>query len=498
MVSTTYELVTLLLGILGALSGFLLLYKLPISMFRSWRRRRAFLGNVSGRYVAIGSTPDGKTVRTSDNEALAVMREAFRAGAVPGTCQTANALKPSSIHSSPLLVIGSPRYNAVADDLQRRIAMPFEFVSLTPELPPASSVLCIYECTGQEYVCSADPSLGEIEQARRPPSISGQEEDYGILLVGRLEDSETNDQQVIWAAGIHGIGTLGVVKWALENLSKYDWNELGNTCFLIRVRFQLRKGDPLLPNSPDENLSNAQPELIRGPCPWQPRSTFASSQSPVGVLCDLGSVLLPFHRHRFEHNLRHLLGIELLSRKQRGEIEKLQEAFEKGTRDVSQFVVELQGILGCADTDAAAIKLAWKDIFWRNEREILLLSRYRSRDIIRLVLISNTDPLRLEHALRRLELEKLFDSEHVVASFHRGVGPKGIDNSMLSKGLSILERDLPTKTFTAVFIDDVRDYLVMAKGHGFGIEHMHFRTFAQFVYELRRYGLYDSMADWSP
>ena len=56
------------------------------------------------------------------------------------------------------------------------------------------------------------------------------------------KDRETIGQRIVWAAGIHGIGTLGVVKCALANLAAYDWNQIGNACFLIQSAFSVPKG----------------------------------------------------------------------------------------------------------------------------------------------------------------------------------------------------------------------------------------------------------------
>jgi hypothetical protein len=208
----------------------------------------------------------------------------------------------------------------------------------------------------------------------------------------------------------------------------------------------------------------------------------------------MGSVLLPFRRRRFEHNLRHLFGIEYLSEEQQERIDKLQTSFEKGHEDVAGFTAKLRECLGRNESDDQAIKLAWNDIFWRNESEIWFLRRCRDQGLATVVLISNTDPWRLDHALERLELGQLFDREHVVASFDPGVNPKGTDNSMLSRGLGILERVCQPGHFIPVFIDDIREYLINAQESGIGVHQLHFRTFCQFVYELRKYGLYVQVA----
>jgi hypothetical protein len=493
-----FQWVTIILAVLGSLGGFIYVKQSVMSAIRRSNRSRFFLGKTSAKYLAIGSTPDGGSVRKADKLALAAISNAFGSKRFPATCRTANASTSASLHTDPLLVLGSPRFNSVADDLQKRIEFPFQFVSLTPELSSDKSVLGIHEDAGNTYVCSSDPSLGEVERNQRPRSLSGKEEDYGLLAVGELTDSGASGQRLIWAAGIHGIGTLGVAKWAVQHFNDYDWEKLGNVCFLIRIRFELPKGQAFVRGSENETMDNADPQLITGPCKWTPRRSLTESPVNVGILCDLGSVLLPFQRRRFEHNLQHLLGIEPLTEQQRRQIDKLQARFEEGLDDSATFLTNLSQCLGRSQSDNATIQHAWNDIFWRNEAEIWLLGRLRERRLATLVLISNTDPLRLEHALGRLKLSQLFDRDHIVASFDPDVTPKGVDTSMVRKGLAILQKEYQQRRFVAVFIDDVREYLINAQEAALGVQQIHFRSFPQVVCDLRKFGLYEPMTETIP
>jgi len=313
----------------------------------------------------------------------------------------------------------------------------------------------------------------------------GEEYDYGILLVGEINDEKSYSQRVFWAGGIHGIGTLGVMKWAIENLDKYDWAQLGNVCFLIRVGFSVPLGHYRPSSREHEHIDQARPELVFGPYSWQPREEM---NQPIGILCDMGSVLLSFERKRFEHNLRHMLGIQP-SKQQIADIEVLRGLFESGHRTEKEFPAEIRQILNLSNGEDI-LRVAWCDIFWRHEQVISYLEKLSKVTRAKLVLISNTDPLRLEYALSRLELDALFERNSVVASFEVDVRPKGEDNSMLMKALRILREQFQTQDFTAIFVDDVRTYLIMAREGGLGIRGIHYRSFPQLVYDLRNYGLY--------
>jgi hypothetical protein len=384
-----------------------------------------------------------------------------------------------SLPTSPVVVLGSPRYNLLADDFQRQIEAPFQFISLTPGRPPDQAILSISADTGQEYVCSFDPVLGEIERST-PPPLSEEENDYGILLVG--DDERYGGRRIVWAGGIHGVGTLGSVKWLLDNWTRYDWAELGRACFLVRVCFSPSERH-------DRSLAESlHAELVRGPCPWtlRPKRDF-----PIGLLCDLGGVLVVFERKRLRFNFRHLLGVELTPEGATA-IEELRLPFEAGEMAPVEFLSRLGDILRVRDQEAQ-LRAAWCDIFSRQQQTIAFLERLARSEDVKLILVSNTDPLRAEYTLSRLGLSSLFQPEQVVASYQSDVSAKGVDDSMLRKALGILREQFHGRPFLPLFVDDVRAYTRLAGEAGLGIVGIHYRSYAQFVCELRQQGLYLSM-----
>lgn len=468
-----------LLGLaIGA--GALLLAGAIRSRRRRRERRHAFLGPGGERFHAAGSSDDGLTIRRSDIDALRALRRALGDDRLPEQAHLAAPTDLDTVPGGPLLLLGSPQDNALAGRLQQELDLPFHFLSLTPDHPRGEAIEGLYAQTGQLYTCSLDPTLGEVER-RDPPPSSGQEYDYGLLVLGAMPDEEGTPRRIIWAGGLHPIGTLGVVKWALEHVERYDWDRLGNVCFLIRVGFSLPRGATGAVDPADIDVDDARPELAQGPSPWRTRP---APPPRVGLLCDLGNVLVTFERRRLAYNLGNLLGVRP-DRAQWEQIQALRGLFERGEQTPAGFLAALREILYLSPQDDAALELAWCDIFWRNEPVIALLERLARREGVRLVMVSNTDPLRLAHTLGRMGLGRLFDRDRVVASCDPDVRPKGEDGSMLHKAIAILEREFQGEDFTPLLIDDVRVYAHVAQEEGLEIVGIHYQSYPQLVYALR-------------
>lgn len=460
------------------------LLRAALDRARQQRRRRAFFGRQPAPFLALGSGP---TASTPEREALAALRGSGEPR-LPRHGRPAGQGEAGALGREPLLLLGSPRHNPLADELQRRLELPFQFISLTPGRSPGEALLCLYDRLGQTYTCTLDPTLGEIER-RQPPPSSGWEYDYGLLMVGDLVDGSGGSQRVIWAAGIHDTGTLGAARWALDHLDAYDWAQLGNACFLLRVGFALPAGGSLADHPECVHIDNAHAELVRGPCTWRPHPP---TPPRVGLLCDLGNVLVGFERRRLAENLHQLLGTAPTA-EQFIHIQALRMPFERGELAAADFLAALKQVLDRPDLDEATLEQAWCDIFWRNEPVIALLERLSRYDNVRSVLVSNTDPLRLKHCLSHRGLQTLFDTNRVVVSCDPHVRPKDGDSSMLVRALDILKRAFHGAEFRAVFIDDVRAYFGLARQGGLDIDCIHYQGYPQLVHELGRYGLYDSI-----
>ena len=424
---------------------------------------QAFFGDNPVSFIALGSNLEALT---------------YLAKSIPGAELPDSFYGPSADETlsdlavqGPVLLIGSPRHNPFVDDLQKAIDTPFQFVSITPELPPDSATLCIQENTGLQFDSSIDRILGEIERSEAP-TISETEYDYAIVLTGDIELETGGSQRIIWVGGIHRVGTMGASKWLVENLDSYDWDSMGNVCFLVRVAYQLK---------------SIAPEIVQGPKPWQMRQI---TQKQTGILFDLGNVLLPFNRKKLEINLRNLLNVNL-DNPTKDAIKTLQVEFESGRVSKQVFIGRLNDMLKLPGSKDDLLELAWCDIFWRNEPLIEFLKRLLAyRPDIKLVLISNTDEVILEYSLTIFELNQFFAPDCCVASFQPDVNPKGKDLSMLHKAHGILRQQFGSDEFQTVYVDDVRNYVNACQQANRPVYSIHYRTFPKLIFDLRKCGIY--------
>ena len=424
---------------------------------------QAFFGDNPVSFIALGSNLEALTYLAKSIPG-AELPDSFYG---PSTDETLSDLAVQG----PVLLIGSPRHNPFVDDLQKPIDTPFQFVAITPELPPDSATLCIQENTGLQFDSSIDRILGEIERSEAP-TISETEYDYAIVLTGDIELETGGSQRIIWVGGIHRVGTMGASKWLVENLDSYDWDSMGNVCFLVRVAYQLK---------------SIAPEIVQGPKPWQMRQI---TQKQTGILFDLGNVLLPFNRKKLEINLRNLLNVNL-DNPTKDAIKTLQVEFESGRVSKQVFIGRLNDMLKLPGSKDDLLELAWCDIFWRNEPLIEFLKRLLAyRPDIKLVLISNTDEVILEYSLTIFELNQFFAPDCCVASFQPDVNPKGKDLSMLHKAHGILRQQFGSDEFQTVYVDDVRNYVNACQQANRPVYSIHYRTFPKLIFDLRKCGIY--------
>jgi glucose-1-phosphatase len=127
------------------------------------------------------------------------------------------------------------------------------------------------------------------------------------------------------------------------------------------------------------------------------------------IVSDLGNVLLHFdHRLITSRLAGHLPGAGWTEEQERS-FWPLVRDFEHGSIGSDNFLQRAGDVLALPSSlDREQFRRLWADIFWPNEEFIALLAGLRER--LRLVMLSNTNPLHIEFARERFpELFSLFD-----------------------------------------------------------------------------------------
>ncbi len=347
---------------------------------------------------------------------------------------------------------------AAADGLQFAWLLPFEFLDLTPEREFVS--LAVVTDDGTLFIPTSLPCPGEREVPDPPPQ-DGREFAFGIAArVNGREEAVASDA------------------WAAEAVRSFLREDPGDMrAWLVRV---------------ERNGGKVVPLRLRGPEPVRPRRIL---ESPTALLLDLGMVLTRFDRELFETQFRLVFGQPAPLPAIR-KMEELRPALERGDLLADEFLNRILHPLGLIQPDRETLFRVRASILSVKRSTAALVRRLAERDDVAVVVVSNTDPIMMRHIQGELGLEDL--TWNMAASCQDGVNPKGEDASLWARALETARGELEGEPETVIVVDDIRAYLQQAREAGIATRTLHYRSFAQFKYELGVCGLYVPLAREAP
>jgi glucose-1-phosphatase len=414
-----------------------------------------------------------------------------------------NSLKYSTSHQ---IVIGSPRHNGVADDLQRAFDLPFQYVVTTAAGGGRDRVFSIVTSQGDELTPSRDDG-GEQD---------GERIDYGILFLGKL----ASGKKVLWISGIHDAGTRGVHDYLVRNAAPIhdalaDPERDGDgLAWLFRVRYttgtdDYATGTDDCTTGTDDateardtgdcaKIAIRSTELLGGPL----AATRKTGAKPRALICDLGRVIVDFDRNRTYRAFAKRLGKPAEELRAQVDRTDLAKRYESGAIDDDTFCDELAAVLG-GDSHTLPrdfIEKFYGDIFSPIPEVVAALEYLRRQEEVPLVLLSNTCPLHFSWISDDCaDAIGLFDE--AVLSFDVKIlkpDPE-IFQIALDKALACCSNGsgngsakpvpaTPATPADVLYIDDMEEYVETAKS--LGMRGIVFRSYPRFVFWLRRAGLY--------
>lgn len=364
--------------------------------------------------------------------------------------------------ASHVLVIGSVRYNEITNRIQQQFALPFQYVDDSFEPAPEKKILKIVSEYGDE--CSSSVDL----KPKRDKTI-----DYGMLFIAQLP----NDKKLCWVGGIHGLGTMGVAKYLLENnealLADLKNKENQGVSWLFRVQ-----GD--YPGKEDfEDVHSV--ELISEPHFCERRKL--NIARPRAVICDLGNVLMSFDHSRTFRAIGHLANRDHKELSDEFKKSTLKAEYERGGLTDIEFYNQFRAKLCLPDSVTYTIFAEyWGDIFWPNLKVIEALRSLKSSTI--LVMASETNGLHFERIKEHYpEIIDLFDG-NLVLSYREKLSKK--DPQFYLQAIS--KAGAGISPGECVYIDDLPDYVRSAEKNG--MHGITFQNYPQFVFQMRTLGLY--------
>ena len=244
-----------------------------------------------------------------------------------------------------IIVVGSTRYNKYADKVQETFDLPFQFVTASYDSNRTNQFINVVTEYGDEFAASQDQRI----------RLEGREVDYGILFVGNL----TKGFKLMWIAGIHGAGTIGVAKYLADNASSIlqHTRELNGTncgmAYLIRVQYFQKP----IEAEPEEFTKI---ELIGGLAYCKIKNL---TSAPNVHISDLGNVLMYFDRNRTYRAIAHLLDTDFAKIRKLVESSDIRDRYELGTLDDQQFIQELRELLKDANVEATQLSDEFLDEF---------------------------------------------------------------------------------------------------------------------------------------
>ena len=422
-----------------------------------WRR----LAGRTPDYVVHASevrTADGKkAIRQSD----VIVDKGFAAAISPsGRVVNGGPLDLKALASN-VLIIGSPKYTADAEPLQRWFFLPFEFVVGYHESASGIRLSKLISAYGEEYLSSED--LKE--------SVDGEGIDYAVIFVGSVDS-----HSVLWLAGIHGYGTVGAWRHFRERIvgllsADFDEGVTGRQ-WLLRVHYQASDPEAEHAIRQIEVLGDGVPVRARGPM-----------KPPRVLICDFGNVLMFFDRSRTYRALGHVLGLSYRAVRERIEANRLRERFERGEMDELAFYECIMSLFETGHkVDYEVFKEAWSDIFWPNKNMIEALRGIANK--VTLVLLSNTNSLHFDRAVEHYGDHLALFGRRMVLSYREKVAKP--DRAIYERAMKIGGEEVSPGE--CLFVDDQIEYVDAAKR--LGMEGIVYVSHARFVHRMRRLGLY--------
>lgn len=365
-----------------------------------------------------------------------------------------------------LIAIGSTRYNAHAEQIQKHFDLPFEYIFASYANDPGNRVIRIVTEHGEELASSRDhaPSI----------AVSGGV-DYGMLFFGNL----SNNKKVCWISGIHGIGTDGAFQYLTENADQIrgalNNNENSGVCWLLRVQYKITEND----NAEVTNIESlGKPRVCSIHAKPHPSNNMA-------LIFDLGNVILNFDRSRTYRALGHLLNKPFTEIKKQIETTDILEHYETGALTDDEFRTQLYMIVGDSERKLPSNILdeLWGDIFWPNN-EIFEALRHLKHLGVPLILLSNTNNIHFSRVRTDYpEIIGLFDE--IILSFEeRKYKP---DYQLFSTAIQKAHGLCRSKP-EILYVDDNEEYVKAATR--LGMNGFVFRSYSHFIFWLRKRGLY--------
>ena len=196
------------------------------------------------------------------------------------------------------------------------------------------------------------------------------------------------------------------------------------------------------------------------------------------MIFDFGNVICSFDVGRFIHNFSTVTGKnpEELNTVVRNSIPLIRE-YESGMLSTDEFIAAMNRAAGVS-ISAREFRRAYCDIFTPIPDTVSLIRSLKSR--YRLGLLSNTNALHFDCAIRPMDIFALFDT--VTLSYE----VKAMKPARLIYEDALQKLDLPSEQ--CVYIDDLKENIQAAAGLGFRA--IHYTSHQRLLEDLHRAGVH--------
>ena len=373
-----------------------------------------------------------------------------------------------------LIVVGSPRFNALADQLQQALALPCQYApalatgdaaarDASDALSRSLRVLRLVSSEGEELSASVDAS-------------GDRGVDYGMIVYARLEAG----CRLLWISGIRAQGVLGAWRHVVETPSLVEHMDAA-------MANAVSTGQPA-----SEAMAATQVVRVGASGATSALGAFHLSgsrvlhTSPRGLLVDLGDVVMKFDRDRGYRAIAHLL--ERDYREVRAAVHGSPRAlalvarYETGQLGTAAFCDALRVHLGGSTGLTEHLPQCWADIFWPNAEMIELLGALKRSGLV-LGLVSNTNAVHIDWLTRHYpDVLALFDERSL--SFEVGAAKPA--PAIFEDALGRMQRRGLARE-SLLYVDDLAPYVHAMQS--LGVAGFTYRSHPHFVLWLRQHGV---------